>query len=226
MTEGLLPIPPGWTPPEPLPVTSQDIASVLGEKIREAYYFFGLRRVKESHDLFEQANGNFAALYLLAWATKGQVLLAAGKKPLEVTLEIVREIPFVIPLKLRRRKGLPSNIFDISKEYEEVLARVKQWKKLRGTRKAKQLALMSVLPAVDWDTAGKLYRKDASEIARAYIAMKHNLPSGDTAKKQISLARQPAKFAEKIYKAIACDAGVKLVKSPKIAKTPTRFSQS
>jgi hypothetical protein len=216
MTEGLqIPIPPRWNTPEALPATPHDITMVLEEKMREAVYFLGGRLLQKNPDLLKQAERDFHALCHLAWGTKGQELLAAGKKPLDAYLEIMREIPLDIPLKLKRRKGLPSNIFNISKEYEEVLNHVKQWKKLRVARRGKQLALMSVLPGIDWDAAGKLYgKKDASKIARAYIAMKHDLPSGDTVKKQISLTRRLAKLAERMLKTIASDAGFKLVKSP------------
>ena len=137
-------------------------------------------------------------------------------------LEIIRGIPYRIPVKLKRPRGLanPFDIFDILKEYDAVLDRVKKWKKEKGSASQKTLRLQNVLLGLDPNTAWKLKKKEAAEIARNYLSMKHGFPSGETIKKQLSLARQPMKLVKRILEEFTKEVGLaNLVKPPKRAKT-------
>lgn len=224
MTKEAIDLPP-LLPPQIVarPVTPQDLDRIVDEKEKEALIFWALQKMGKYRAAYlEQARRNFSTMFQLELAGVDWLSLPANKRTLDAMVEIVQRIPFGIPLNLKPKRGLanPFGILDIKKEYDAVLNRVKEWKRKRGTPRDRTFALMKVLPGLNWDLAWTLRKKKASEIAYNYLAMRYDLHSGETMKKQLSLARQPVKLARRILEEITREVGMgKLVKSPKMAKS-------
>ena len=216
---------PPLLPPELVvrPVTPQDLDRIFREKEKEALQLWALQKMGAHRAAyFEQAGRNFYVMFQLELARTDWRSMPANKRTLGAMLEIIQGIPYRIPVKLKRPRGLanPFDIFDIKKEYDAVLDRVKKWKKERGSASQKTLRLQNVLLGLDWNTAWKLKKKEAAEIARHYLSETHGFPSGETVKKELSLARQPVKLAKRILAEITKEVGLaNLVKPLKKAKS-------
>ena len=208
-------------PPSPEELASA-IAGVLAEREKEATYHWARQKMGKNRDAYmEQALRNFYALFLPLYAAKYPELRAANKKPSEAIREIAWSVPYDIPLNLKKRKGIPPNVHEILRDYENVLDIVKHRQSLKAPAKDKALALTGALPGIEYKEAYNwLYRprKTASEIACLYIAQKYDLASGATVKKLLSFARQPMKLARRMVQDVASAAGVKISSSP--PKTP------
>ncbi len=224
MTKEAIHLPP-LLPPELVarPVTLQDLDRIFREKEKEALQVWALQKMGVHWAAyFEQAGRNFYVMFQLELARTDWRSMPANKRTPGAMLEIIQGIPYRIPVKLKRPRGFanPFDIFDIKKEYDAVLDRVKKWKKEKGSASQRTLRLQCVLPGLEWDPAWKWRKMKSAEIAGNYLSMTHGFPSGETVKKQLSLARQPMKLVKRILEEFAKEVGLaNLVKPPKKAKS-------
>jgi len=145
-----------------------------------------------------------------------QVALRVAKEPNLDPLKAIQETSFLFPFRLRGKKGIPFDPYQMLKEYEDILLRVKEYKKKKwkvsrnkeeGRRefgkipRFKAEALKKILPGLPWKLAWKWYNRDASDIAYDYLAHKHNLKiGGEALKKHLDLARNPEMMVGKFLK--------------------------
>ena len=161
-----------------------------------------------------------------------QVALRVAKEPDLDPLKAMQETSFLFPFLLRDKKGLSFDPYQMLKEYEEILFRVREYKKKKwkvsrnkeeGRRefgkipKYKAEALKGILPGLPWKLAWEWRNMDASDIAYEYLAHKHELKiKGEALKKHLTLAKNPEMMVGEILKEI-----VKSSIPPMIVK-PTR----
>ena len=147
-----------------------------------------------------------------------QVALRMAKEPDLDPLKAIQETSFLFPIRLRGKKGIPFDPYQMLKEYEDILLRVKEYKKKtwkvsrnkeEGRREFGKIptrmaqALISILPGLPWKIAWKLYKEDAADIALSYLAWKYDLEIGREAlKKYLTLARNPEMMVGEILKEI------------------------
>jgi len=147
-----------------------------------------------------------------------QVALRLAKEPDLDPLKAIRETSFLFPFRLRGKKGIPFDPYQMLNEYEDILLRVKEYKKKKWkvssneedrrreigkipTLKAE--ALMRILPGLPSQLARKWYNRDASDIALDYLVDKHDLNiGGEALKKYLALARNPEMMVGEILKEI------------------------
>jgi len=115
--------------------------------------------------------------------------------------EILLKIPFIIPLKFRRRPLFPVNPIDALNEYGDVLDRVKDiLKKTKRNPITRIMTFVDKLPT----TRGKAEQycsMKASHIALDHLARKYKLPIGAEAlKKHLRFGRSPEKIMERIIR--------------------------
>lgn len=201
---------------------------IIEEKTKDAIALWAFHKMGRQFEAYlTKAQRNFLVMVQLELATidwgsdrdkrpeTQEEKVQARELMVRVLLDVYRRTPFAIPFTLKQKKGIPPNLFDIRKEYDEVLDRVTEWRGERGKSNERAFRLMEILPGMDYTLAFKLHRKKKSEIAYQYIAMRHDLPSGDTVKKLISLTRQPVKLAMRLVKDIAKASGKILSSLPK-----------
>jgi hypothetical protein len=157
----------------------------------------------------ERWKRNFNTIFGMRWE-----ILPENEKTEDRLREIVQQIPSaIIPLKLSDKQLIPENLVAIKNEYDSILRAVEKWKKLKGKHNVRARRLLDILPGIDWREAWNWKEEKASTIAYKYIASKYGLCSADTAKKLISLVKQPLKLLRRLLQDIAREAGVKNLSS-------------
>jgi len=115
--------------------------------------------------------------------------------------EILATTPFTFPLKLRKSSLISFNPFELLKEYESFLPRVKEIQgKTRRSSRNRILSFIDKLPTKREKAEQYCYMK-ASHITLDHLARKYRLPIGAEAlKKYLHLARNPEKMMDRIIK--------------------------
>ena len=202
-------------PPPPLAdrhVSYRDVQKIMDEKRNEALIGWALQTMGERRGAYiERAELNFNTLFGMQWE-----LVPENEKTLGRLRQVVEQVPYTIPLKISGKNPVPENLVEIWKDYELALRKVKQWKKSRGQLSVRARCLQQVLPEISWEDAWVWTKEKTkpSTIALNYIAVTHGLPSGETAKKLISLVKQPLKFVRRVVDNIARESGYKILSSP------------
>jgi hypothetical protein len=214
MTIGLPPIPPGCIPPETPTITPQDIEAVIQEKLPEALTLWALRQMGKQRDAYiKQAMRSFNTRVGLSWELEPQ-----HKRSLGRLMEIVQKTVLVIPPKISDQKFVPENLLEIYDRYEWALEQITQWKKIKGQTNVRARRLIDLLPGLQYEDAWRWAhkkKKEASIIARDYIAKSYGFPSGETVKKQIALIKQSKKFLLRLWEQMAREAGIEILSRPR-----------
>jgi len=204
----------GPPPPPPClaaaPVTYSDIEKIRDQRLLFALAEWAQKKMGKNRGAYiERAKRHFSTLFGMLW-----LLLPENEKTSARLLDLVQQVPFNVPLKISDKQPIPENLVDIHNHYMKALKTIEQWKKRKGSATERTLALMGILPGIEWLDAWKWRQKKASIIAYNYIARNYGLLSGDTAKKKVSLVTQPEKFVREMVKNIAREAGIKIPSSP------------